>query len=270
VLIVNGIFREEDWEAALPRAEPEPEPDAADFARLRLGIDLERRQEELLRARGHRVILNCSRQWGKSTLAAAKAVHKAYTAPGSLILVASPGKRQSSEFVRKAAEMVAKLGITPVGDGSNAKSLLFPNGSRLVGLPGKEATTRGYSQASMLLFDEASRVEDSLYKALTPSIAVGNGDLWMMSTPFGKQGFFYNTWAHGGDHWLRVSVPVTENPRISSEFLEEQRRDMGMSFEQDYMCEFMDFGSGAFDRSVVERALDELEEAWEFEPIWRG
>ncbi len=45
---------------------------------------------------------------------------------------------------------------------------------------------------------------------------------------------------------------------------------MGASFEQEYMCEFMDFGSGAFDRSVVERALDELEEAWEFEPIWRG
>ncbi len=112
---MNGIFLEEDQEAALPRAERAPETDAAEFARSRLGIDLEPRQAELLRERGHRVILNCSRQWGKSTLAAAKAVHRAYTVPGSLILVASPGKRQSAEFVRKAAEMAMRLGIKPVG-----------------------------------------------------------------------------------------------------------------------------------------------------------
>jgi hypothetical protein len=58
--------------------------------------------------------------------------------------------------------MVASLGITPRGDGDNQTSLLFPNGSRIVGLPGMEATVRGFSAVSLLLIDEASRVEDSM------------------------------------------------------------------------------------------------------------
>jgi hypothetical protein len=34
------------------------------------------------------------------------------------------------------------------GDGDNGISLLLPNGSRIVGLPGTEATVRGFSAVS--------------------------------------------------------------------------------------------------------------------------
>ena len=50
----------------------------------------------------------------------------------------------------------------------------------------------------MLVIDEASRVSDEMYEALRPMLAVGDGDLWMLSTPRGKSGFFYETWEHGG------------------------------------------------------------------------
>jgi hypothetical protein len=59
-------------------------------------------QERVLASGSHRGILNCTRQWGKSTVTAAKAVHRAYTEGGSLTLVVSPSARQSGEFVRKA------------------------------------------------------------------------------------------------------------------------------------------------------------------------
>ncbi len=172
--------------------------DAVEFARTRLGFEPDERQMEVLRSEAKRGILNCTRQWGKSTVAAAKAVHRAYTRAESLVLVASPAERQSGELMRKAAEMVRKLGIRPRGDGDNEISLLFPNGSRIVGLPGTEATVRGFSAVSLLLIDEAARVEDAMYKALRPMLAVGDGDLWLMSTPCGKRGFFYEAWEHGG------------------------------------------------------------------------
>jgi hypothetical protein len=66
------------------------EQDAAEFALARLGMRPDAKQMEVLKSRAKRGILNCTRQWGKSTLAAAKAVHRAYTEPGSLVLVASP------------------------------------------------------------------------------------------------------------------------------------------------------------------------------------
>jgi len=57
--------------------------------------------------------LNCTRQWGKSTISAAKAVHQAATIPGSLTIVISPAARQSGEFVRKASRLVEYLGKPP-------------------------------------------------------------------------------------------------------------------------------------------------------------
>jgi hypothetical protein len=194
------------------------------------------------------------------------AVRRAFTRPKCLVVAASPSERQSAEFLRKASEMVSSLGIVPRGDGDNAISLLFPNGSRIVGLPGQEGTVRGFSAVSLMLIDEASRVQDAMYKSLRPMLAVGRGDLWLMSTPFGRRGFFYEAWAHGGDEWKRFSVPATECPRIPADFLEEERRNVGMVwFRQEYLCEFVDSGAGVFDREVVENALDD-----DLEPLEKG
>src|SRR5690349_9461942 len=76
--------------------------DAVRFARERLGFDPDSIQEKMLRSRGRRGILNCCRQWGKSTVTAALAVHRAATRPGSLVLILSPSARQSAEFLTKA------------------------------------------------------------------------------------------------------------------------------------------------------------------------
>jgi hypothetical protein len=241
------------------------EEDVVGFVRNRLGIEPDEKQAQVLRSGAKRGILNCSRQWGKSTMAAAKAVHRAYTQEGKLVLVASPSRRQSGELLRKAAGMMRRLGIRPQGDGTNESSLLLPNGSRLVGLPGTEGTVRGYSAVSLMLIDEAARVEDGMYKALRPMLAVGDGDMWMMSTPCGKRGFFYENWAHGGPDWLRVRVPATECGRIGARFLEEERRQLGARwFEQEYMCEFVDSEAGVFDRELLESAVVEELEVLDF------
>ena len=187
---------------------------------------------------------------------AAMAVHHAYTEGGSLTLVISPSARQSGEFLRKAAGFARRLGIRAKGDGDNDLSLEFPNGARIVGLPGSEATIRGFSAVSLLLVDEASRVSDEMYLAIRPMLAVSAGALWLMSTPFGKRGFFYKEWERGGAKWMRVRVPANECPRISRRFLEEEREVMGERwFRQEYLCEFADQASGVFGRDLVERAI---------------
>src|SRR5580658_6813344 len=142
------------------------------FALDRLGFTADERQGAVLDSTAKRGILNCTRQWGKSTVLAAKAVHRAWNEEGSLVLVASPSVRQSAEFLRKAAEFLRRLGVARKGDGDNVLSLVLPNGSRIVGLPGTEATVRGFSAVSLLLIDEAARVEDAVYKSLRPMLAV--------------------------------------------------------------------------------------------------
>jgi len=233
-----------------------PLQSAAEWVRAKLGFDPDATQARLLDTRSKRVLLNCTRQWGKSTTTAAKAVHHAYTQPESLTLVVSPSARQSGEFVRKAAGFARRLGVRVKGDGDNQMSLEFPNRARLVGLPGSEATIRGFSAVSLLLVDEASRVSDELYMAVRPMLAVSGGTMWLMSTPYGKRGFFYQAWEHGGAEWERARVPATECPRIAPEFLAQERRTMGERWlRQEYLCEFVDEVSGVFERDLVERAF---------------
>ena len=231
--------------------------DPVEFVTAWLGFVPDAKQELLLRGRMRRVLLNCSRQWGKSTLTAAKAVHRAYTVPDSLVVVLGPGARQSAEFVRKAAGFARRLGIRPRGDGDNEMSLQFPGGSRIVGLPGNQDTVRGFSAVSLLLIDEAARVSDELYNAVSPMLAVGDGDLWLMSTPHGQRGFFYEEWAHGGERWERLSVPAGECARIAPEFLEEQRKSKGERwFRQEYCCEFVDTEESLFDSALIRKAIN--------------
>lgn len=230
--------------------------DPVEFVKQRLGLTPDAQQRLVLESAARRGMLNCSRQWGKSTITAAKAVHHAYTIPASLVLVVSPSARQSGEFVRKAAGFLRRIGIRRRGDGDNATSLLLPNGSRIVGLPGEEGTIRGFSAVGLLLIDEASRVPDEMYHAVRPMLAVGGGSLWLMSTPFGKRGFFYREWASGGEGWLRVTAKATECARIRGEFLSEERRAMGeRTFRQEYLCEFLDTESSLFDEELVRSAV---------------
>jgi hypothetical protein len=228
-----------------------------------LGFVPDPTQVRVLNTPAIRGVLNCTRQWGKSTVTAAKAVHQAWSRKGSLTIVVSPTARQSGELVRKAAGFANRLGIRAKGDGDNEISLEFPNGSRIVGLPGTEATVRGFSAVSLLLVDEASRVCDELYLAVRPMLAVSAGAVWLMSTPFGKRGFFWETWENGGPEWERIQVKAEDCPRIPEAFLTEEKRTMGDRwFRQEYGCEFVDSVSGLFDRDLIERAMSD-----EFEPL---
>ena len=224
----------------------------------KLGFVPDGPQRRVLETRSQRVLLNCTRQWGKSTVTATRAVYEAATKPRGLTVVVSPSARQTGEFLRKASGFTRQLGIRPRGDGDNEMSLLFPEGGRIVGLPGNESTVRGFSAVTLMLVDEASRVSDELYEAVRPMLAVSKGTLWLMSTPFGKRGFFYRMWAEGGREWERVSVPATECPRIDAEFLKQEKAEMGeRTFRQEYMCEFADGTSGVFDMEMVQRAFTE-------------
>ena len=232
--------------------------DAARFAEAALQFQPDSQQRELLECEAKQVLLNCTRQWGKSTVAAIKAVHRAHSFADGLVVVASPTERQSAEFLLKARHFMKRLGVPVRGDGHHRASLQFPNGARIVGLPGKEDTIRGYSRVSLLIIDEAARVSDELYKALRPMLAVANGDVWLLSTPFGKRGFFWECWELGGEDWARFTVRATECERISKERLEVERRQMGDQwFRQEFLCEFTADEARMFDRDVVMAALED-------------
>jgi hypothetical protein len=196
-------------------------------------------QEELLFSTAPYVLLNCSRQSGKSTVVAALALHTALFRDGSLTLILSPGLRQSCELFRKVLDAFNALGRPLPTTVENRTQLELANHSRIVCLPGREATVRGFSDPELLIVDEAARVPDELYRSVRPMLAVGRGRLIALSTPFGQRGFFWKEWTDALAAWKRVCVPADCCPRISKEFLEAERQSMGESWvRQEYFCSF--------------------------------
>lgn len=206
------------------------------------GLDPDPWQADVLRSTSGRLILCCARQTGKSTIAALKALHEATFKPGSLILLLSPTLRQSSELFRRVSGFYSALGNeAPPADTETLLRLELANGSRILSLPGQtEGTVRGFSGASLLIFDEAARCSDQLWAAARPMLATSAGAIILLSTPAGKRGFFHGVWTQGVG-WERVRVTAYECPRISRVWLEEEKATLGPHiFAEEYLCEFRD------------------------------
>jgi hypothetical protein len=195
-------------------------------------------QRDLLLSPERCLLLNCSRQAGKSTTVAALALHRALFHARSLVLLVAPAERQSHELFRKALACYGALGRPIPALRSNASELELANGSRIVALPGKEGTIRSFSGVSLLLVDEAARVPDDLYRSVRPMLAVSQGRLLALSTPFGQRGWFYEEWSGNGP-WQRIHIPWTKCPRIRPEFIAEEVRALGEAWvQQEYECLF--------------------------------
>jgi hypothetical protein len=220
-----------------------------------LGLDPDPWQERLLRSTSPRVLLNCARQSGKSTMSGVIALHRALYFPGSLVLCLAPSERQSKELFAKVAESYRRLRGAPAPASDRKLGMHLPNGSRIEALSGSEKTVRGFSGTSLLIVDEAARVDDELYYAVRPMLAVSGGSLMMLTTPYGKRGVFFEEWT-GPHEWERYEVPAAECLRITPEFLEEERETLPpWVFRQEYECSFEETEDQVFTLDMIKRAV---------------
>jgi len=227
-----------------------------------LGFKADPWQAEVLRSDSKRLLLNCSRQAGKSVCACLIALHTAIFQEDSLVLLVSITQRQSAEMLRTAMHAYGLNPSVP-SESESALKLELVNGSRIISLPGSEKTIRGYSGVDLLILDEAARIDDDLYQSVRPMLAVSDGRLIALSTPFGTRGWWYEAW-RSSEPWMRTEIPADMCPRISKEFLEEEKRTKGSYwFDQEYFCKFLEAQTQVFRREDVDAMFAEKVEVWD-------
>lgn len=217
-------------------------------------------QEALLEDGHKHVLLLCARQSGKTSVVATLAAHRALHQPAAEIIIVSSTQAQASEVLRRIRQIlrVAELRYSQ----RSVQRIELANGARILALSSSEQSVRGYSGVSLLIIDEAARVPDELYYALTPMLAISQGDLYALSTPFGARGWFWQAWAQDReDAWHRVTVTADECPRLTPEFLAEERRRMGeLWYRQEYDCQFVDATHSVFGYDLIQSLVrDDLE-----------
>jgi len=221
-----------------------------------VGLELDPWQAKLLRDQPQRTMLLCSRQAGKTTVASLLGLTAALMRSGALIIVVSPSQRQSAEMLRTIRQYHARLDGAPALNSESVLKAELANGSRILALPGTEATIRGYAAADLVVIDEAARVEDELLAAVRPMLATSNGKLIALTTPAGKRGWFFETWTGDSQDWTRIKVAASDCPRISKEFLDEELRELGaMRFSEEYGLEFRDSDEAVFPHAVIAAAF---------------
>src|SRR5262249_20036725 len=186
---------------------------------------------------------------------AALALRTALLQAGALVLLLSPSLRQSGELFRKVLDLFNALGRPLAVAAESALRLELANAFRVICLPGDEKNIRGFSGVALLVIDEAARVDDALYYSVRPMLAVSRGRLVALSTPFGQRGWFHTEW-HGAGEWERVRVTADQCPRITPEFLAEERRALGERwFAQEYLCDFTSVIDAVFSYEDIQAAL---------------
>jgi hypothetical protein len=181
----------------------------------------------------------------------------------SKTILISPSARQSRLLMEKIELYSSKLNIK--FDIDNRMEKVFPNNSQIVALPGSEGTIRGFSEVDLLTIDEASRVEDDLFRAVRPMLALSRGRHLIMSTPFGKRGFFYETMSGKIPGWDTWTIPVTASHILSEEFLQEERAILGDAwYRQEWLCDFLDESSSLFSEALITGTISQDVEAMVF------
>jgi len=221
-------------------------------------------QRQVLTLKERYAILDCSRQSGKSSILAVKALWTALANESALVLVVAE-QRQSNEDLRKVRELVrgydrylrrkynGQLTCNLLTE--NVGSLEFANHSRVVALPANEKV-RGFSAPSLVVVDEAGWVDDEVFIAIDPMMEVSKGQLVIASTPNGTSGFFYREW--NNPRYRRFRVPWWECPRISKESIAQKRELYGEAYvKQEYECEFLDDISALFTEQALRDSIDE-------------
>ena len=229
------------------------------------------------------LLLNCCRQAGKGTVISAKTAHKVKYFPGSLVLIITPTQTQSVEVMKKIVTFMKADPNFPRLTIDNTFTKEFENGSRILALSGNEKAARGYSDPAVIILDEASRIPDEMYDAIDPMTAGEKTEIIMMSTPYGKRGFFYNTYAFStecrkievigrdilGD-WesesaykvarASIGIDACYSPRHSVKFLEKQLHRPGRPervYRQEYCGEFLEADDSVFRMEDIYAAIQE-------------
>lgn len=150
-------------------------------------------QKKVLEAEGD--ILVCKgRRIGATFIMAVKAVEYLMKHKGSQLVCVSLTEDQAKLIISFALDYANENYKKYIGKGKEKPQLgrITVNGGHLLARPVGNTgdAVRGFN-GNVLMVDEASRMPSVFWMAAKPILLTTGGEIWMWSTPFGKQGYFW-------------------------------------------------------------------------------
>lgn len=237
----------------------------SEFVETVVGIEPYDYQKAVLDAESDRVAFVSGRQVGKSRTAAWTALHHALTHSGHTVLITAPYRRQSSEIFKQVKHEMSESDIPDKSWGKERETrtvIEFDNGSRILSLPTGDdgSNIRGYT-ANLIVADEAAFIDDNVFnQVLTPMLAATDGDMVLLSTPYGASGFLHDAFNDNlDDDYFTKQVPSYQSPNVGQDFIATQQRQLSsIEFKQEILGKFEESAKAFFESDNIEAAQDRV------------
>lgn len=190
-----------------------------------------------------------SRQWGKSLLGQHALFYWLLTNNNTRGAWIAPTLRQGKKVFR---EMISSGDKMIKSANKSSLEIEFVNGSTLIFLSTeRHDNIRGFSFNYAVIDEARDIVEDAMLESIEPTFMVQGRKMLIISTPKGKQHWFYKKFLLGKDpnqpEYISFTGKSSDNPRTKTSFLENMRRVLPEGiFKQEYEGEFMDSGNDIF------------------------
>jgi hypothetical protein len=212
-------------------------------------------QKEILKKEGN-ITVRSGRQVGKSTIIAIKAGEYAVKNPNKTIMIIASVERQALLLFEKVLAYIHtkyRGAIKKEKNNPTKKQLKLNNGSKILSLPTGETGygIRGFT-VNLLIADEAAYIPEEVWLAVTPMLAVTKGRVWLLSTPRGREGYFYRSFSD--KRFSSFHVSSEDCPRKDDAFLlGEKERLTKAQYAQEYLGEFVDELHRFFPDTLINR-----------------
>ena len=234
-------------------------------------LELDSWQKEVLDTVGN-VLLVSGRQVGKSTIISHKAGNFACKNKEKSVLIISATERQAEELFIKTLNFIQDnfRYLIKIGKDRPTKHIIrLKNGSIVRCLPTGLAGTgiRGFT-VHMLIADEAAFIPEEVWSAVTPMLLTTGGDIILVSTPHGRQGYFYTCYNDKSFKVFHVNSEKVITERLISqswslfqkekalEHLEREKKSMSeLQYAQEYMGEFIDALRQFFKDDLIKKVM---------------
>ncbi len=211
-------------------------------------MELDAWQKEVLEHKGN-LCLCSGRQVGKSTVIAIKAGESAVQSRKTIMIIASTERQALLLFEKVLSHIYIKHNnmIMEGKDKPLKTRLKLTNGSVIYCLPTGDSGygIRGYT-IDELYADEAHFISEEVWQAVTPMLATTGGNIHLLSTPFGTEGYFYRCFHNKKFKAIHVNTeevakgrPEIQKKRMLEFLKDEKERMTQLQYKQEYLGEFV-------------------------------
>jgi hypothetical protein len=251
-------------------------------------------QIEFLATEGDKILCT-GRQVGKSVTCGKDAGDYSVNNPDTEpVVMIAPTERQAYALFRKTLGYLIENFPDEIAKGKDRPTkerITLKSGVEIYCLPvGLNGLGIRFLTIGRLYVDEASRIPEDVWEAVTPALLTTGGDSIYLSTPFGAEGEFYNVWSNKDNAYnsfTRFSMDsekAIRERKICETWTERQRnkaleklgqykaRMTNSQYAQEFMGEFISGLKQFFQDNLIDLALvlDGPREATEDEEEFLG